>query len=260
MATDATGAPTTTLGIPKYNTAGDPPSGKGFNAAMDYIDDLIEARGGPPGASGVKVWNNTTKTWDTPAGGDGTKFLRDDGTFAPVNAGPGDPVTALPGSPVDKQQALLVDSLTAPTYAWLLQYEAGISDTNKWILLGGSPLTHYVDTAESTSSTSYVDLTTTGPTITVPRAGIYEIHFGCDITAAAVTTAYVTVKLGAAAAADTDNFVNVIAGAGYENTGSRTIRRTLAAGDALKLMYKMSTATSGTFSKRYIRAVPVRVA
>lgn len=81
MATDATGAPTTSLGIPKYNTAGDPPSGKGFNAAMDFIDDLIEARGAPPGASGVKVWNNTTKTWDTPAGADGTKFLRDDGTF-----------------------------------------------------------------------------------------------------------------------------------------------------------------------------------
>lgn len=82
MATDATGAPTTALGIPKYNTAADIPSGKGFNAAMEYIDDLIEARGAPPGASGVKVWNNTTKTWDTPAGADGTKFLRDDGTFA----------------------------------------------------------------------------------------------------------------------------------------------------------------------------------
>lgn len=83
MATDATGTPTTALGIPKYNTAQDIPSGKGFNAAMDVIDDLIEARGtNVPGASGVKVWNNTTKSWENPSGApDGTKFLRDDGAW-----------------------------------------------------------------------------------------------------------------------------------------------------------------------------------
>lgn len=43
MATDATGTPTS-LGIPKYNTATDPPSGKGFNAAMDALDALLVAR------------------------------------------------------------------------------------------------------------------------------------------------------------------------------------------------------------------------
>lgn len=40
MATDATGTPTS-LGIPKYNTAVDAPTGRGFNAAMDVIDGLI---------------------------------------------------------------------------------------------------------------------------------------------------------------------------------------------------------------------------
>lgn len=43
MALDATGTPTA-LGIPKYNTAADPPSGKGFNAAMDALDTLLAAR------------------------------------------------------------------------------------------------------------------------------------------------------------------------------------------------------------------------
>lgn len=43
MATDATGTPTT-LGIPKFNTAADPPSGKGFNATMDALDTLLAAR------------------------------------------------------------------------------------------------------------------------------------------------------------------------------------------------------------------------
>jgi len=40
MATDATGTPTP-KGIPKYDPANDAPSGLGFNAAMDAIDDLI---------------------------------------------------------------------------------------------------------------------------------------------------------------------------------------------------------------------------
>lgn len=44
MATDATGTPTTLYSIPKYATATDPPSGKGFNAAMDAIDLLFSSQ------------------------------------------------------------------------------------------------------------------------------------------------------------------------------------------------------------------------
>lgn len=50
MATDATGTPTA-RGIPKYNTATDAPSGKGFNAAMDSIDGLLTS---------VRVRKNST--------------------------------------------------------------------------------------------------------------------------------------------------------------------------------------------------------
>lgn len=44
MALDATGTPTSPDSIPKYNTAVDPPSGKGFNAAMDQIQVALSAR------------------------------------------------------------------------------------------------------------------------------------------------------------------------------------------------------------------------
>lgn len=43
MPTDATGTPTS-LGIRKYNTSVDAPSGLGFNGAMDDIDALLVAR------------------------------------------------------------------------------------------------------------------------------------------------------------------------------------------------------------------------
>jgi hypothetical protein len=63
MALDATGTPTSILGIPKYNTAVDPPSGKGFNAAMDYIDSIINAHTGVNSA-GTTILGNKLLTAD----------------------------------------------------------------------------------------------------------------------------------------------------------------------------------------------------
>lgn len=63
MALDATGTPTAILAIPKYNTAVDPPSGKGFNAAMDFLDSIINAHTGVNSA-GTTVLGNKLLTAD----------------------------------------------------------------------------------------------------------------------------------------------------------------------------------------------------
>jgi hypothetical protein len=107
VATDATGTPTS-LGIRKYNTSADAPSGLGFNGAMDDIDALLVARVTKPGsiASGeVPVWNgsafvrsSTTNVGPTSLGSgtpDATKFLRGDGSWqVPSSAG----LTGITGS------------------------------------------------------------------------------------------------------------------------------------------------------------------
>lgn len=93
MATDATGTPTP-LGIPKFNTSADAPSGLGTNAMMDAIDALIQARIGIPAgiASGdVPVWNGTTFVKSSTLGmspsglsgypSDISKSLRGDGSW-----------------------------------------------------------------------------------------------------------------------------------------------------------------------------------
>ena len=62
MATDATGTPTS-LGIPTYNPDVDAPSGLGFNAAMEAINNLIDARMSAPSSPStgdVPVWNGST--------------------------------------------------------------------------------------------------------------------------------------------------------------------------------------------------------
>lgn len=96
MATDATGTPTP-LGIPKFNTSADAPSGLGSNAQMDSIDTLIAARVEKPSGlvSGeVPVWNGSawvrssvTNIGSTSLGSgtpDSTKFLRGDGAWSTV--------------------------------------------------------------------------------------------------------------------------------------------------------------------------------
>lgn len=74
MAQDATGTPTA-LGIPKYNTAADSPSGKGFNAAMDAIDAIIQAQ-----IAGVSVATPPGVVAFTAAAAAPTGWLLCDGT------------------------------------------------------------------------------------------------------------------------------------------------------------------------------------
>jgi hypothetical protein len=106
VATDATGAPTS-LGIRKYNTSADAPSGLGFNGAMDDIDALLVARVTKPAsiASGeAPVWNGSafvrssvTNVGPTSLGSgtpDSTKFLRGDGSWQVPPATSGEWVSA----------------------------------------------------------------------------------------------------------------------------------------------------------------------
>lgn len=189
----------------------------------------------------------------------GVLSYSDGSSWSDVRAGPGDPVTSLPGSPFDKQQALLVDSLTAPTYAWLFQYEAGISDANKWVFVGGSPAFAEVDTSEGTTSTTYTDLTTVGPSLTMPRAGIYTVRASAGIepdTAAGYGD--VGLKIGAAAATQF-----LVAGNTTVNGlvwGASEDRITVSASDLVKLQYLRIFGATVLFRRRKLAIIPVRVA
>jgi len=174
--------------------------------------------------------------------------------------------TSLPGSPVDGQQAILVDSTSSPTYAWMFQYLASAS---KWLFIGGSPAITEVATAEFTNSTTYVDLTTVGPSFTIPRTGQYEIAFafnqyGQNIPGGAA------VKLGSAATSVNEGFSSGAGanGAGAGNAissatrvgGSKMFSRALNAGDVLKVQYLVEIGASGnTFANRTLSVRPIWV-
>jgi hypothetical protein len=85
------------------------------------------------------------------------------------------PALTLPATPTDGQQAILVDSLSTPTYTWMLQWNATMA---KWIYIGGSPLRSSNDGAQGSGAGNGVWGGAGGMAVTLPRAGTYDIHFG----------------------------------------------------------------------------------
>jgi hypothetical protein len=102
-------------------------------------------------------------------------------TTSPPSAWPGGPTlapwpkptygTSLPTSPVDGQEAVLVDSLTNPTYQWRFRYNAGSSSAYKWEFVGGPSLT----SASAAFTVSTLSSWVLGHSWTPPRAGEYWV-------------------------------------------------------------------------------------
>lgn len=191
--------------------------------------------------------------------------------WVPVGGGGGGAapafVTSLPASPTDGLEVVLVDSLTAPTYAWHFIYVAAITDANKWVYVGGAPASVEIAAAQTTGSTTYADLATVGPQFTIPRAGVYLLDLAIgwcknNNAAAAALNRYAAIKLGAAATSDADSCISGDDSTtpAIKSTGASMVR-TLAASDVLKVQYRMTVATGvAEFGKRVLKVTPQRVA
>ena len=184
--------------------------------------------------------------------------------WEPLAAVPASPtismVTTLPSSGfTDGLEVLLVDSLTAPTYAWHFRYASGIADVFKWVFLGGSPLYKKVQTNETTASTTYVDLAT-AMSLTVPKAGIYNIKHGASIyVGASHAYGYASVKLGAAATSDNDAAVHRMSVDATESSVMQSVlNATLVDGAVVKQQYRV-TGNTGQFARRWLEIEPVRL-
>lgn len=169
-------------------------------------------------------------------------------------------VTALPGTPFTGQEILFQDTtiLGPANIVWPLRY-----DGTKWVPLGQPTAQHAeVATSQTTASATYVDLTTVGPSITVPLAGDYDIEVMAQVAPPATAGAFgaMAVAVGATpapASADDTLYQTPTAGSGGATVG-QTYRKTgVAAAAAIVVKYKASGSTS--FSQRKLRVRPVRV-
>lgn len=181
--------------------------------------------------------------------------------IARINAAPRPAYgTTLPGTPFDGQEAILVDSTTAPTYQWRFRYNDANASGYKWECVGGPAAYQGNTAASSRTNTAYGDLADAAtPAFTVPRAGVYLVEFGAVWALGASQTAYANIQVNASTPANDNDAIQWGDNGGTpSNTGARAFTMTLAASDALKIVYR-STASSITISRRWIKVAPVRI-
>jgi len=169
--------------------------------------------------------------------------------------------TTLPAAPYDDQLAILVDSITVPTYQWMFRYNSGSSNTDKWEFVGGAPGRGAdIDTQQNTTSLTYVALATAGPTFAIPRAGVYDVTTSAWIAQGASNQgAYYSYDIGGTAAVDgdalrTSNGTSINIG----HNATKTLRKTLTA-VTLTAKYRVTSGGSGDFRDRHMIVTPIRV-
>ena len=163
-------------------------------------------------------------------------------------------VTVLPLSPVVGQE---VYYQVATNTLWHLRFVGGV--LNYWQFLGGPSLYDALGMKDGTTSATYVDLTTPGPTITLPHAGTYDVEIGAVIStpAPSIREMFMSYTIGATAASDSD-----AAEGSAINTGRHSIyymSRKFLNNVTLLAKYRILTASASTyfFEKRYMRVTPV---
>lgn len=174
-------------------------------------------------------------------------------------------LSALPSSAVDGQIIRYQSaSMAALGIVWEFRYRSGL--TYPWEFVGGGSWFSQVITAETTASTTYADLATVGPSITMPLKGEYEVSWGASVDFTVITTNRVA-RVGLSNAGGTPADADSIR-SGHANIATLTQSHQksdtvaiAAAGDVLKLQYKAASAgtDSARFASRFLSVLPLHV-
>jgi hypothetical protein len=171
--------------------------------------------------------------------------------------------TTPPASPNDGDEWILpVDATNG--VMWRFRYRAASASAYKWEFIGGSLVSAEVATTETTTTTgTYVDLATVGPSIILPRNGDYQVNAGCNLyhTTAANAAFQIAVCLGATATYVVNPASAQAAVANVGADGGQAVGRynNAVLGAELRLRYYNVVAGTAAFRWRWIRVWPVRV-
>lgn len=192
----------------------------------------------------------TSSLWNTYVAANINKLLNQGHRVLTVSA-----FNALSGLEDGDEVYLEVDGTNG--IQWHLRYH--LSST-KWRVLGGPPMYSEIATSETTTSSSYADLSTVGPSLVAPLAGVYDIGGGAAVFGNSTGgDTYMAAKLGSASTADTETLSHGGVGGGASGDGAAgPMARTLAASDTVKAQYKAASGTA-TFANRRLTLGPRRI-
>lgn len=174
-------------------------------------------------------------------------------------------VTSLPSSPVDGE--IIFYEFEEGT-VWQFRYNSGSASAHKWEFIGGPPAYDLVQTQETRNANSYANMTTTGPDFVVPAGfdGDFILEYGARCWTDQIggqALGSISPDGGTTTPVDTDAFQQQSGLTASENNIiSVSVCRefNLTGGDTARLQYKrVAGAGTATYSRRWLRAIPVRV-
>jgi len=166
--------------------------------------------------------------------------------------------TSLPASPIDGQEAVLVDSLTSPTYQWRFRYNANSTSLYKWEFVGGAPIYIYASDAPAVASGWAIVAT---PQVTPPRPGVYLIQAQCRYLQ--IPTAGFQMHVSGGSSVDGSGVESTFFSPSIANQVTpmqpSLVQRTLLAGQTACIWVYNGCPTAGTIGSRALTVTPVRV-
>lgn len=143
---------------------------------------------------------------------------------------------------------------------WTFRYKAS---NTQWVFAYGPPIFRIVTAREgwTTDHAAYQNLPTSGPSVTIPFDGTYDVEIGAEMEAyQANVMIAMSYAIGGTAASDNDR----VLGAGNSPAGASSYaprRQTgLAASTVLLAKYRIVTWSNGGqvfFGKRWMRVLPI---
>jgi len=171
-------------------------------------------------------------------------------------------VTALPAkAPKGTQLIYVADQVNGVLWNMLYDGEGGLP----WKYLGGPPLWAEVATNQARENTVYGDLATTGPAVTLPLKGDYDVEIGTWAAATGGTahSIFMSYEIGTTAATDADAlfYLGQLYSANSSDGASMSRRRRKTGLSAVTLTAKYRSASPGAgfWQNRWMSVTPVRV-
>ena len=175
-------------------------------------------------------------------------------------------VTSLPGSPVDGQ---IIDYVADSTngVVWRFRYRAASASAYKWEFIGGPANYSYVGpndyngTRQTTTSITFGDLSTVGPSFVTPFAGDWDCTYNAEAETTATSTNLRIWVTGDGTPSWNTADSQFFSAAQLNGTHANTVRRTsVSSGSTIKVQYAVSNSgTTAYFWNRRLYVTPVRI-
>lgn len=183
------------------------------------------------------------------------------GSIDPRAVDYGQPVSTLARGAYDGQQVRYRH--TNGEAPWLCIWDSALnSGAGAWAVIGGPPLRARVDTLQATTSTSFVELATTGPAVNIVATGVYVVQVGafCRPNTAGPFTAIMGFAAPGISAADADaaHGISTSAGDGASAVSPPVVATVTSLG-SFSARYRSTTGASAQFARRWLTAMPIEL-